>query len=636
VNADDREGKGPADRAAVGDDPALVVYSSFSDRSRRAETRWMNTDIYYDGDCPFCRHYVSLLRLRNAASGDVRLISLREAPEACRRFQSLGIDPDQGMVVEQNGRLYHGSEAVHRLALMTTPSGLFNRISAAVFSIPFLAALLYPLMRLVRNSVLLLMGRTPLRQADLGEQALFQIFSRFFGLFAVLHVLIYVFRYVPGGFHVSMPVIVACGLALVVRPGSVRFFVILFLAMLLEAWMQAPLASNHTILKNFWLFALLLGGCYASLRGLSFDTFFRQVRPVGQALLVVMYFFGVFHKLNTGFLDPEVSCAVELWRAMPRFLATLDSAWFHYVAIYGTFIIEAAIVFALLLPRIRHLGIIAGIGFHGLLALSGYAMYAVFSTLTICLHLLFLSPDGARRVVSSPLWQAIDRGLRRPLYLMLLGLALGLMSLAAWNQQFIHVTYLWLLIVAPWLAAVAVYGRGEYRQPILWSSWHWLNVVSLAFLLNGAMPYLGLKTAQTLNMFSNLRLEGGVSNHVILSRPPGPFDYLEDLVDVSRADPRLKLDFFVRRDDSLLVYYDLLNRMEREPEARVSYMRGGVRYDNVNFADVSEDAGRLLHSRAFRKYFHFRWVRNSGKVTCDSSPPWGWEEKQKLPASGRG
>jgi hypothetical protein len=73
---------------------------------------------------------------------------------------------DQGMVVEQDGHLYHGSEAIQRLAFMTTPVGAFNRISASVLSRPVLARLLYPVMRAVRNGVLRLMGRSRLRHSD--------------------------------------------------------------------------------------------------------------------------------------------------------------------------------------------------------------------------------------------------------------------------------------------------------------------------------------------------------------------------------------------------------------------------------------------------------------------------------------
>lgn len=581
----------------------------------------MNTEIYYDGDCPFCRRYVDLLRLREAA-GEVRLISLRDAPEACRRFQARGIDLDQGMVVEQGGRLYHGSDAVHRLALMTTPIGVFNRVTALLFSLPWLAAMLYPLMRGVRNATLLLMGRQPLTPRNEGELALLQLAGRFFGLFSMLHVIIYLFRYTPAEWLPTSAPVFLLGLYLFLAPSSARAWVLLVVTLAVDAWLQAPLASNHTILKNFWILALLLGGGYAWLRGLSFEVFFQRVRPVGQALLVVMYFFGVFHKLNTGFLDPEVSCAVELWRVMPPFLAWLDATWFHYLAIYATLVIEAAIVLALLVPRTRHLGIVAGIGFHGLLALSGYAMYAVFSTLTIFLHLLFLSPDGARRVVASAPWQFVDRALEKPHFFVLLLALFLLLAFSALTRSFVHVSYLWLVVVAPLLWCIVVYGRGEQHQRILWSRWHWLNIVSLAFFLNGAMPYLGLKTAQTLNMFANLRLEGGVSNHLVFRHPPGPFGYLEDLADVHRADPELRLGFFLRRDDSLIVYYDLLNRMERHPEASVSYRRAGVDFDDMTFADVREDAERLLHSRAFRRYFHFRWVREGEKISCDSSSPW--------------
>ncbi|MBS9405243.1 DUF393 domain-containing protein [Halomonas sp. TRM85114] len=581
----------------------------------------MTTNIYYDGDCPFCRRYVDLLRLREAA-GEVRLISLREAPEAYRRFEAKGLDLDQGMVVEQSGRLYHGREAIHRLALMTTRVGLFNRITAAILSRHWLATLLYPLMRAVRNATLLIMGRQPLKQRNEDELALLQVAGRFFGLFSILHVIIYLFRYTPLEGLPTSPLVFLFGLYLFLSPASVRAWVLLVLVLAIDAWLQAPLASNHTILKNFWLLALLLGGSYAWLRGVSFETFFQRVRPVGQALLVVMYFYGVFHKINTGFLDPEVSCAVELWHSMPPFLTWLDATWFRYLAIYGTLVIEAAIVLALLIPRTRHLGIVAGIGFHGLLALSGYAMYAPFTTLTIFFHLLFLSPDGALQVVRSTLWQFIDRTLRKPIFIFLLLALFILMVFSAVNRDFVHVSFLWLVVAAPLLLCIVVHGRGKQHQSILWSRWHWLNIVSLAFLLNGAMPYLGLKTAQTLNMFANLRLEGGVSNHLLIREPLSLFGYLDDLAEVRHADPEFGLGFFMQRDDSLIVYYDLLNRMERHPEATVSYIRGGVDYDDMTFADVREEAEQLLHSPTFRKYFHFRWVRDSEKITCDLSPPW--------------
>lgn len=583
--------------------------------------RKVKTKIYYDGDCPFCHQYVRLTRLRKVA-GDVSLISLRDDPEKRLKFEGMGIDVDEGMVVEQGGELLHGSEAIHRLALMTTPNGVFNKTISFVFSKRWLAIMLYPLMRALRNLALMLLGKQSFRKSDAGENALLQIFGRFFGLFSVLHVIIYLFRYTPFEWLPTSPVLFLLGFLMFLHPASVRIWVLLLAVMALDAWLQAPLSSNHTVLKNFWVLAMLLGGLYAWIRGIGFEDFFRNIRPVGQSLLLIMYFYGVFHKINSGFLDPEVSCAVDLWRAMPFFLSWLDVTWFYYVAIYGVLVIEAMIIAALLFSGTRHAGIVIGILFHGLLALSGYAMYAVFSTLTISLHVLFLTPDGALNAVKSPLWRVYDDFVKKPLLVFAVILVFAAIAFSAIMRDFSGVSYIWGVLISPLVVSIALYGSGRLHQPVIWSRWRWVNVVSLAFFVNGAMPYMGLKTAQTLNMFANLRLEGGVSNHLIMHRAPSLFHYLDDLAKVQSADPELRLDFFINRDDNLIVYYDLLNRMEKNPEAKVSFTRGSFEYRDVKFNDVKQEAEEILHSRIVRKFFHFRWVRDSDKITCDSSAPW--------------
>src|SRR5215469_13364692 len=90
--------------------------------------------VYYDGNCPLCRSYTRMMRLRETV-GRVDLVDAREAPDAVSRFSSLGLNKiDDGFVVDANGRLYHGADALHMLALLTAPVGVFNRINAAIFS----------------------------------------------------------------------------------------------------------------------------------------------------------------------------------------------------------------------------------------------------------------------------------------------------------------------------------------------------------------------------------------------------------------------------------------------------------------------------------------------------------------------
>lgn len=51
------------------------------------------------------------------------------------------------------------------------------------------------------------------------------------------------------------------------------------------------------------------------------------------------------------------------------------------------------------------------------------------------------------------------------------------------------------------------------------------------------MPYLGLRTAGTFSMFSNLRTEGDISNHLLLAANPLKMWYQEDVVEILALGP---------------------------------------------------------------------------------------------------
>jgi predicted DCC family thiol-disulfide oxidoreductase YuxK len=121
--------------------------------------------LAYDGECPFCSAYVRMLRLREAA-GAVRMVNARDGGPEVAAARAAGLDLDEGMVLNLNGRLLHGDECIHALALMTTPSGPFNRLTHWVFRSERRARLLYPWLRAGRNATLRLLGRR--RMADTG------------------------------------------------------------------------------------------------------------------------------------------------------------------------------------------------------------------------------------------------------------------------------------------------------------------------------------------------------------------------------------------------------------------------------------------------------------------------------------
>ena len=122
--------------------------------------------LLYDGDCPLCSAYVSYVRLREAA-GPVALLNAREHPDVAAEAQRGGYDLDIGMLLKLDGRYYHAADCINALALLTTPSGWFNRLNRILFKSRVFSRLAYPALRAGRNLTLLLLGRRPLNDKAL-------------------------------------------------------------------------------------------------------------------------------------------------------------------------------------------------------------------------------------------------------------------------------------------------------------------------------------------------------------------------------------------------------------------------------------------------------------------------------------
>jgi predicted DCC family thiol-disulfide oxidoreductase YuxK len=125
-----------------------------SRQSAGTPTAW----VVYDGQCPFCSRYVTLLRLRDAL-GRVELVNAREGGPIVDEVLAAGLGLDEGMVLKIDDRLYHGDECIHRLALLSTPSTTFNRINQAIFRSKPMSRALYPMLRSGRNLILRMLGR---------------------------------------------------------------------------------------------------------------------------------------------------------------------------------------------------------------------------------------------------------------------------------------------------------------------------------------------------------------------------------------------------------------------------------------------------------------------------------------------
>jgi predicted DCC family thiol-disulfide oxidoreductase YuxK len=115
--------------------------------------------LVYDKECPVCNAYCSMARIR-ASLGELRLVNARDAGAVMDEITSLGWDIDQGMVLKVENNLYYGADAIHTLSLMSSRSGIFNRLTYRVFRSERLSRILYPVLRFFRNLLLTLLGKT--------------------------------------------------------------------------------------------------------------------------------------------------------------------------------------------------------------------------------------------------------------------------------------------------------------------------------------------------------------------------------------------------------------------------------------------------------------------------------------------
>lgn len=114
--------------------------------------------VIYDGECPVCKNYLQILRIRETVA-DIQVINAREYHPIINEVNRRGFDLDNGMVVKIGEYFYYGSEAINKLALLSSSSGLFNKFNYLVFKSPTLSRFLYPVLVIGRSLLLKILGR---------------------------------------------------------------------------------------------------------------------------------------------------------------------------------------------------------------------------------------------------------------------------------------------------------------------------------------------------------------------------------------------------------------------------------------------------------------------------------------------
>jgi len=343
----------------------------------------------------------------------------------------------------------------------------------------------------------------------------------------------------------QIPMLMAAA-AMVVRPSTIT---------------AAGLAISHTlvvagkllVVGNHEILLLLIDLLVITGIAVYRDRWIAKVVPPLRWVLLIAYSAFAFSKLNSSFVDHTVSCAVVFADELSGVvnLSVSGSATLATMTIAVVLITELSIPVLLMIRRLRHFAVALGLVFHAIVALEPNGHVFDFTSVLFVLFLLFLTPE-----VSTKLDGGVERlGRHRRLFLALLGVMI-VGNIVGWHVQ-VSDSYVltWLFDYPMFLVYAVMLIRTVLRsmrrsevspQPLVFPL-----MAAVVFLtsLNAVSPYVELRTAGAFNMYSNLSVYDGETNHLLL---PGTLP-LRDAPSLwaPEDDPDRYLDFYL--DDQLAV-----------------------------------------------------------------------------------
>jgi len=372
----------------------------------------------------------------------------------------------------------------------------------------------------------------------------------------------------------AVAVVLAAALVLL-APHNTWFFLLMLGCSMANTLSWIPYTPNHILFELLVNGGILLSFGWALARsyrsGTSWSSIGASLRhnwyaafaPMARLSLCALYFWAVFHKLNWDYFNVQISCSTYLLDGYNQRLPFLPDfpTWAHWLAVWGTLLIEAAIPVLLCLRKTRLAGILLGFGFHYFLALHPHPGLYSFSGLMFALYMLFIPAQVPAKMEA--LAHTVLASYRAPVLLagrvVICVVVIGIVGLGL--QGIISPGFLIWLIWGMLLATVCVlviYRHAfvletparllRVRPVALW-------IIPVLIFFNGLTPYLGLKTQTSFSMFSNLRVEGERSNHLFIPASVQLTSMAKDLVEI--VDTNLEtLQPFVLQNQ-LITFFEL-------------------------------------------------------------------------------
>ena len=437
----------------------------------------------------------------------------------------------------------------------------------------------------------------------------------------------------------------ALATAVLLAPGRMWLFALMLVASIVAYVAQWPFVANHVYLDSFMAVTMLGGLAIVAVRSSrdnkTFDRTFAdewvsRFAPVCGAIFAFMYFAIIVSKLNEGFFDLEISCLsgmieeAQAYRPLVSGPLSLFSVeflfWFFIVA-------ETALPIMLAFRQTRLLAYYFGVPFHILLGLMGHWP---FSSFMLSFYVLVAMPsfkDVTHEVAGwvDDIRKRIVPWLPGPA-LFALGVVLMLVGSALFKPSWV-----WLPVASAigagllWAALKEHLKHGLFggsgvmpmwtaRPGILWA------MLALA-VINSASPYLGFKTSTNVAMYSNMRTEGDLNNHLFMPTL-SLFDYQRDLIEIVDSNSaaisamkthKARYGFEGQEFEVLIPYFELRRAVSSDPtdNLEVTYIRNGEMRTFQRGAEANVDTDiDVAPPLVIAKLAHFRPVFKGEKSYC--------------------
>ncbi|MBV7334381.1 hypothetical protein KFU94_40330 [Chloroflexi bacterium TSY] len=347
-------------------------------------------------------------------------------------------------------------------------------------------------------------------------------------------------------------------LVIVIVLRSVRrweFFAFLVLSTIHILLSEFPDVGNHNNLTIICNLLLMTGIIHAGVQSRSDkddDGVFELLMPPLRIILSLVYFFAGFHKLNSDFFHPDVSCGIGFFEGVLDLLHLPDLVLPQNILfIIPLFVLiwELGGGLALWSRKLQAPMLLVSWMMHAILA---QMVFFDFSSMAFALLLTFLPHPYWDLIMGKSAVQWGSLRLQRAHVYFWCNVVVAIVAgFYFWQNGYQPAFHRWqglalnigfLLVIWPLLWHIAK-KLPSFQWPgvPMWNRqasgwWVLFPIFVFFYALN---PYFGLRTAGTFTMFSNLRTEGETSNHLLLgSNPLKRWTYQEDVVEIIELDPR--------------------------------------------------------------------------------------------------